>query len=646
MSITSGVIPTRDAVWLLVVTAVAFCLLTMVVVVAWLAVVPPSGKAVPSVIGGFIQSPELVGDAIRYLGAAFLLHIALAVVWAVVWAPFHLAKHGRKHVFLGFMPVLLCVVALNASAFPRSMFTPDMAQGYIDLVAVLTCAYVAIVVCASAWKSSLTRGAVLVVAIGIIGTAWNGFVQQPSDSERAAPDVIVIGIDSLRFDAIGPDTPNTLEFLKGATAIDSAWTPMARSYPAWISILTGRYPSSHGASFNLVARTSVDDSSSLPRLLGARGYDRVYATDETRFSNIDESFGFDRVIAPKIGAFDFIGSVAGDLPLVNLLAGTSAGKFLFPYIHMNRALHVSYDPRAFDRALSRNVRASDNRKPLFLAVHFELPHWPYTWRESGQTSHRAGYLSAVVEADRQFGALLGVLEAQGRLRNALVVLLSDHGEGFRDDDVGWVSDSQPIEPAWPGHGTAVFSEVQNRVVLAFRGYGPLHTAGGEPGSRKITASLVDVAPTIAEWLGREFAGDGESLLPYLSGRAIAPRRIVTIETGFTPRTLLTLDPIAIAEQTARFYDVEDGRLVLKSELLPLLFANKQRAAVSGDWILAALPPSNPGGESRLVLGNFRDLEHRDATDLDLQDSLFNAMLGVLCRRFGNDTGFQSERCGG
>ena len=32
----------------------------------------------------------------------------------------------------------------------------------------------------------------------------------------------------------------------------------------------------------------------------------IYSTDEVRFANIDETYGFDQVVTPPIGASDFI----------------------------------------------------------------------------------------------------------------------------------------------------------------------------------------------------------------------------------------------------------------------------------------------------------------------------------------------------
>src|SRR5690606_33349299 len=103
------------------------------------------------------------------------------------------------------------------------------------------------------------------------------------------------------------------------------------------------------------------------------------------------------------------------------------------------------------------------------------------------------YQQAVRRVDQQYGALLEALADAGRLDNAVVVLLSDHGEAFTASEPWWqtpvlddVADRRVFAGAVQGavddeerrvfarsfHGSNVVSHAQNRVLLAFRGYGP------------------------------------------------------------------------------------------------------------------------------------------------------------------------------
>jgi len=71
------------------------------------------------------------------------------------------------------------------------------------------------------------------------------------------PNIIIIGVDSLRPDFLGyfgdnQRTPAMDQFLNQAAVFSEALTPLARTYPAWVSILTGMYPKKDSLRFNLV----------------------------------------------------------------------------------------------------------------------------------------------------------------------------------------------------------------------------------------------------------------------------------------------------------------------------------------------------------------------------------------------------------
>ncbi len=100
---------------------------------------------------------------------------------------------------------------------------------------------------------------------------------------------------------------------------------------------------------------------------------------------------------------DFLLGYAGDMPLVNLVASTPAGQFLFPSNHANRAASVTYQPRQFVRRLEREISI---RGPSFVAIHLTLAHWPYAWAghpiPKVPEAYRDTYGEAVAEVDRQF----------------------------------------------------------------------------------------------------------------------------------------------------------------------------------------------------------------------------------------------------
>lgn len=126
------------------------------------------------------------------------------------------------------------------------------------------------------------------------------------------PNVIIIGIDALRPDHVGyynaqvKNTPHLDAFLKKSTNFTESITPIARTFVAWSSFLTGRYPKHDGIRFNLVAQDNLHLSDTLGNILRRQGYYAVYGSDEMRFSNISQSFGFDQIMGVKPSINDFI----------------------------------------------------------------------------------------------------------------------------------------------------------------------------------------------------------------------------------------------------------------------------------------------------------------------------------------------------
>jgi hypothetical protein len=422
----------------------------------------------------------------------------------------------------------------------------------------------------------------------------------------AAPNIIILGVDSLRNDLREVSrgrspTPRVDAFLSKSHRFSDAITPLARTYPSWVSILTGRHPVSTNARFNLMPRSLVHESDTLADALKAKGYRAIYATDEVRFANFDATYGFDTTITPPVGASDFVIGAIGDQPLVNLIAGSPLGAVLFPQIYANRADATTYAPGQFIDRLDRNLR---NDGPSFLAIHLTLSHWPYS--RAGEVepttpqSWRPAYREALTEVDRQFDEVLALLERKGFLRNAYVAVLSDHGEalGFPSDSLvrKTGSPTEIWDSLW-GHGTSVVSPHQYGVVLGFRAFGAA-TLPGQAGREDWPVSLEDVRPTLEELAtGRAPRGvDGISLVPFMRDPASAAgldRRIRFTETCFNTVKLLKgkITASGVVSEAGIYYEMapESGWVQLRPERLPEILGKKQRAAMSTHAILAAIP---------------------------------------------------------
>lgn len=583
-------------------------------------------KVTASVVYGQKYGPVLTERIVWFALALLLLHfafgmLALGLTRLTIAALPQFSKGRRLQLIGGWFLVQATIVLMaNATWYPASRFSPDDSwlhvswHGLRPIHAAL--AVVLAFVIALAWRvarrrawslrkaSWVSAGAALVLLAGLL--SHGALVAAPAASAHAVPHVVIIGIDSLRDDLAGAQaeeqlTPHIDGYLNGAHRFSDAISPLARTYPALVSLLTGRHPASTNARFNLMPRGQVREQDTLGDSLRASGYRSVFATDEVRFANFDESFGFDQLITPPVGASDFMLGKAGDLPLVNLLSPTRIASWMLPTSHANRAVYVTYRPDNFVSRLNREIVVD---QPEFLYVHLTLSHWPYSW--AGQTKpstpqeYRVGYRRAVAEVDRQFGEVMRMLERNGILENAVVVVLSDHGEalgGPTDSMLRKTGTGPEIWNSMWGHGTSVMSPHQYSVLLAMRGFGRARLPG-TPGVHAWPVSLEDVRPTLQEFAtGSAPANvDGISLLPFLrdpdSVSALLTRVRYT-ETDFnTPMVLAgKYNESGLIHEGAAYYEIvpETGWVQLRPNRLPELMAKKQRAALSRDSLLAAIP---------------------------------------------------------
>ncbi|HEY6642290.1 sulfatase-like hydrolase/transferase [Povalibacter sp.] len=437
------------------------------------------------------------------------------------------------------------------------------------------------------------------------------------ESALSQPNVIIIGIDSLRADYIGVGgqqpgmTPNVDAFLQDGILIADCVTPVGRTFPAWVSILSGQSPRTNEVRENLFAVKQATLDASVAHAFRRAGYRTVYGTDEVRFSNIDERFGFEEILSPPMGVSDFLLGAANDIPLANLVANSDVGEVLFPETHANRAAAVTYEPGSFVDRVASVLDDGPGGKPLFLAVHLALPHWPYTWAQDDEggfsrlSDTRYQYGASVIEADRQFGELVHALERAGVLSNAIVVVLSDHGEGLglARDNLLFSKQAKEVvgvlSVAMWGHGNSVLSPYQNQVVLGVRGFGrsALRRGSGLV-LQDVPATLEDVAPTligltgIADGVTRD-GSDWSRVLHSADAPLDAASRVRFIESGyvigFSNRG--TIDTDAVAGEGVQKYliDPKSSRITVKSDALPALLREKERAAIMDRWLLAAVP---------------------------------------------------------
>lgn len=527
--------------------------------------------------------PMVFFPIVQYLSICIASSIALA--WShfrFVNKTFGIAMPSRQRVLLNSLWSLglwVAVIILNSAFFPKSRFS---VSGFnwitqepiaISLLVLFIGFPIGFMLSKKVLNHpKLTTSTLLcLISIWILSSGLNA--NSSLSQDKSKPNVFIIGIDSLRPELIETYMPFLSEQLKDSLHFPNSYTPFARTYPSWMSIITGRYPHNHGARFNLSDESLLStDNAYLPAELKKIGYQTIYASDERRFSNLGQAHGFDIVIGPKTGVRDFILGSFADFPTNNLLLMTPLGDVLFPEIHANRAAHKLYYPKHFSDHL-KNAIADLNRDPIFFATHFCLPHWPYTFANHLNTAaypQSPKYPENLKAVDKQISELFKQLEEKSLLENSIVIFLSDHGESWGIVNTGLKDKKgEELQVTDFGHGMNILSEDSHKVLLAMQS----HTS--KAGTDSSLRSLVDIAPTIFNLLKIEpnTPLDGYPLT------SPAPKdRITFFESGIVMAEANQENPSAKAVAAAglRHFQITDaGMLRIKPDSAFEMLSQKQ-----------------------------------------------------------------------
>ncbi len=340
--------------------------------------------------------------------------------------------------------------------------------------------------------------------------------QTPVDEPQ--PDIIVISLDTLRRDAVGSwnddprvQTPNLDRIAKTAVVFDDAWAQIPFTLPSHMSVFTGLYPDVHGV--DRKKSRLADGVPTLSTLLHDAGYNTIGVVTNLWMKG---EFGFDR-------GFD----------------------------HYQRLPYgLVYADRVNQRAFELVDQRQDSEEPMFLFVHYIDPHSDFHNVETNtlpyyappddlaatgiepdsrefcdddgncatefllaadrdrrpldpETINRIAllYSRGVSYLDRQIGDLVRGLEARGLWDDAVVVIMSDHGEEFRE------------------HGLFIHIQpyVENLAIPLMIKLPRGDSAGVRIGD---SVQTIDVLPTLLEFadLPSPTHLQGASLLPVIAGR--------------------------------------------------------------------------------------------------------------------------------
>ena len=393
--------------------------------------------------------------------------------------------------------------------------------------------------------------------------------------------VLLVTFDTTRADRIGcygqpnAGTPTIDALAARGVRFARALTPVPITLPAHASLMTASDPPYHGVRDNGTYRVAPELNTLAERLQseGLRTAAFVSALP------LESEFGLNQ-------GFDYFDENRG-----------GAG----------RDEHM-HERRAEDTIERATIWLSDVQadEGFFMWVHLFDPHYPYAAPGEVDPAHDA-YQAEISYADRQLGRLIAELEREGRLANTAIVMTADHGESLGEH--GEIS-----------HGHLLYDGTQHI---------PLVMAGPEIETPRViqgAVSLIDIAPTVTDWLGfdaPEFKRHGgRSLLSLLQGapEASLVHSAIYMETQL-PRLHSGWSELVGVEQggwqlvhapatgRSEWLDVRGGQAVVAvsqgDDNLPAqdLVPGAKLLRATLEDLLATLPPSTPFQSRALEIGD-------------------------------------------
>ncbi len=359
------------------------------------------------------------------------------------------------------------------------------------------------------------------------------------------PPVILVSIDTLRADRVGaygnPQglTPNLDRFAQQAVVFDSAYSQAAQTGPSHGSIFSSRYPSQQT---NLTDDTVLDPThATLAEMLQAYGYQTagfVSGGDLSPSRHLDRGFttyesvvNFGSLYHTGPRSLAWLDTIDQSKPWFLFVHGydthsTYLKPTPFGYLHADpRATGPgeiaarTMTERIVDRTLAPNAQplralevsllrpwAPENRQAREEVLVQGEP--PVVVSDADIAYIRGVYDGAVSYADAMFGTLMVGLESRGVLDQAVIVVMSDHGE-------------QLGEHGAFGHSYGLDDEETHTVLI-------VRLPHGEHGGRHVAGlvEMLDILPTIASLVGATPpAGiDGHTLAPALADQPFVGRQ--------------------------------------------------------------------------------------------------------------------------
>jgi arylsulfatase A-like enzyme len=254
--------------------------------------------------------------------------------------------------------------------------------------------------------------------------------ETPPESSPDLPNIIIIGVDTLRADHVGcygyqrDTTPNIDDFANQGVLFKNCLTPCPRTTQSICSIMTGKYPWNHGV--RNLHEELPEEADTLAEVLKDSGYKTISILANGLVSKkVDQGFeviwDIDSIDNPD-ELFEFDAKKATDLAISEL--SEIQGRYFLWIFYMDP--HMPY--------LARGLPFDNEYEGRFkwMLSFDEIPHGelffknPMTEREREHAI--ALYDSEIRYLDREIGRLLKYINIKDD--NNIIVFTADHGEGL------------------------------------------------------------------------------------------------------------------------------------------------------------------------------------------------------------------------
>ncbi|HVR98876.1 MAG TPA: sulfatase [Thermoanaerobaculia bacterium] len=279
----------------------------------------------------------------------------------------------------------------------------------------------------------------------------------PRAGDTDKPNILLIGFDTLRADALGPwgRTPSLTPAIDTLARQSDVWLDAFTAFnvtnPSFVSIMTGLYGKNHGI-YDL--KTPLPQSHvTLAEHLHGAGYSTLAVISARHLGDHNSGLGqgFDDVVrADEHHAAE----MAVDTAIDWIAARAGQPKPFFAWVHLFDPHTPHTPPQPF--SLGFRPAAAAGLGPVQTWVPFR-PAGPRDFAEKVLGADRDLYDGEVAYMDRQVGRLLDFLESRGFLENTLIVLVADHGESlgehgirFRHTGLHDTTTHVPLMIRWPG----------------------------------------------------------------------------------------------------------------------------------------------------------------------------------------------------